>query len=102
MQAGRGLNVFNVHGDLADAVINLVPSHLTNDVVVFDAASDHVVPFKTRGLNIRCTFRIIMRQLDERSAQMNQRRIAADRRLSLAKICPLPFVRDLNEGSLCC
>ena len=45
MQARRGLTVFDVHGDLADAVINLVPSHRTNDVIVFDAVSDHVVPF---------------------------------------------------------
>ena len=45
MQAGRGLTVFDVHGDLADAVINLVPTQRTNDVIVFDAAGDHVVPF---------------------------------------------------------
>ncbi|MBI5761452.1 MAG: type IV secretory system conjugative DNA transfer family protein [Planctomycetales bacterium] len=45
MQAGRGLTVFDVHGDLADAVIRLVPRHRTNDVIVFDAASDMVVPF---------------------------------------------------------
>lgn len=45
MQAGRGLTVFDVHGDLAEAVIGLVPQARTNDVIVFDAASDQVVPF---------------------------------------------------------
>ena len=45
MQAGRGLTVFDVHGDLADAVVRLVPKQRTNDVIVFDAASDAVVPF---------------------------------------------------------
>lgn len=45
MQAGRGLTVFDVHGDLADAILRMVPRHRTNDVIVFDAASDAVVPF---------------------------------------------------------
>ncbi len=45
MHAGRGLTVFDVHGDLADAVLRMVPTHRTNDVIVFDAASDAVVPF---------------------------------------------------------
>jgi hypothetical protein len=45
MQAGRGLTVFDVHGDLADAATNLVPRHRTNDVIVFDAAGDNVIPF---------------------------------------------------------
>lgn len=45
MEAGRGLTVFDVHGDLADSATSLVPSHRTNDVIVFDAASDNVIPF---------------------------------------------------------
>lgn len=45
MQAGRGLTVFDVHGDLADAAVSLVPRHRTNDVIVFDAASNYIVPF---------------------------------------------------------
>lgn len=45
MQAGRGLTVFDVHGDLAETVTSLVPRHRTNDVIVFDAAGDNVVPF---------------------------------------------------------
>ena len=45
MQAGRGLTVFDVHGDLAETVVRLVPKQRTNDVIVFDAASDAVVPF---------------------------------------------------------
>lgn len=34
--AGRGLAVVDPHGDLADSVLNFVPSHRTNQVVVFD------------------------------------------------------------------
>jgi len=45
MLAGRGLTVIDVHGDLADAAVRLVPKHRTNDAIVFDAASDHVIPF---------------------------------------------------------
>lgn len=45
MQAGRGLTVFDVHGDLADTAVSLVPRHRTNDVIVFDAASDNVIRF---------------------------------------------------------
>ncbi len=45
MLAGRGLTVLDVHGDLAAAAIERVPKHRTNDVIVFDAAADHVVPF---------------------------------------------------------
>jgi len=45
MRAGRGLTVFDVHGDLADAILRTVPRHRTNDVIVFDAVSDAVVPF---------------------------------------------------------
>jgi hypothetical protein len=45
MQAGRGLTVFDVHGDLAEAAASLVPRHRTNDVIVFDAASNNIIPF---------------------------------------------------------
>src|SRR5207244_7857239 len=45
MLAGRGLSVIDVHGDLADAVTRLVPKHRTNDALIFEAASDQVVPF---------------------------------------------------------
>lgn len=36
IQAGHGLAVVDPHGDLADAVLNFIPSRRTNDVVVFD------------------------------------------------------------------
>jgi hypothetical protein len=45
MAAGRGLTVLDVHGDLAEAVLRLVPKNRTNDVIHFDASSDHIVPF---------------------------------------------------------
>lgn len=45
MLAGRGLTVIDVHGDLAAAVVQLVPKNRTNDAIVFEAASNHVVPF---------------------------------------------------------
>lgn len=45
MQAGRGLTMFDLHGDLSDAAIGLVPTDRTNDVIVFDASGDQVVAF---------------------------------------------------------
>ncbi len=45
MHAGRGLTVIDVHGDLADAALELVPSSRTNDVILFEAAGAAVVPF---------------------------------------------------------
>ncbi len=36
IMAGKGVAVVDPHGDLADAVMNFVPSHRTNEVVVFD------------------------------------------------------------------
>jgi len=46
MQAGHGVCLVDPHGDLADAIVGLVPKHRTNDVVLFDAASrTHVVGF---------------------------------------------------------
>jgi type IV secretory pathway TraG/TraD family ATPase VirD4 len=44
VQSGRGLAVIDPHGDLADAVINFVPSSRTNDVVILDP-SDSAFPF---------------------------------------------------------
>lgn len=45
MNAGRGVTVFDVHGDLAETVMCLVPRRRTNDVILFDAAGEQVVPF---------------------------------------------------------
>lgn len=45
MQSGHGLTVIDVHGDLAAAALALVPTHRTNDTIVFDAAAEHVIPF---------------------------------------------------------
>lgn len=45
MQAGRGVTVLDVHGDLADAALQLVPKSRTNDAIIFDAAGEHVIPF---------------------------------------------------------
>ncbi len=36
IQAGKGVGVIDPHGDLADAVLNFVPSKRTNDVVIID------------------------------------------------------------------
>ncbi len=45
LTAGEGLTVIDVHGDLADGLLALVPSHRTNDVIVFDPVGDNLVPF---------------------------------------------------------
>lgn len=46
MQTGRGLCLIDPHGDLADAIVALVPSQRTNEVILFDAASrDDVIGF---------------------------------------------------------
>lgn len=46
IQAGKGVGVVDPHGDLADAVLNFVPSHRTNDVVLFDPSDrDYPVAF---------------------------------------------------------
>jgi hypothetical protein len=42
--AGKGIAVIDPHGDLADKVIDFVPSHRTNDVVILDP-SDTAHPF---------------------------------------------------------
>ncbi len=38
IMGGRGVAVIDPHGDLADAVLDFVPSHRTNEVVIFDPA----------------------------------------------------------------
>ena len=43
IRAGRGLGVVDVHGDLADKLLSIVPPARTNDVVLFDA-SDTLYP----------------------------------------------------------
>ncbi|MGL5830774.1 MAG: type IV secretory system conjugative DNA transfer family protein [Candidatus Altimarinota bacterium] len=43
IQAGRGVAVVDPHGDLAEAVINFVPSWRTNDVIIVDP-SDREFP----------------------------------------------------------
>lgn len=45
MQAGKGVTLIDVHGDLAEAALALVPPSRTNDVILFEAAGDWVVPF---------------------------------------------------------
>lgn len=36
IQAGKGVGVIDPHGDLAERVIQFVPAHRTNDVIIFD------------------------------------------------------------------
>lgn len=46
IMAGKGVAVVDPHGDLADAVLNFVPSNRTNEVVVFDPSDrDYPVAF---------------------------------------------------------
>lgn len=44
VECGKGIAVIDPHGDLADAVIDFIPSHRTNDVVILDP-SDVSHPF---------------------------------------------------------
>jgi len=37
IQAGRGVGVIDPHGDLAEGLLDCIPKHRTNDVVLFDA-----------------------------------------------------------------
>ncbi len=48
MRAGDGLCVLDPHGDLAQALLNYVPKHRTNDVIYFDPANQKHCP----GLNL--------------------------------------------------
>jgi len=57
--AGEGLTMVDVHGDLADGLLQLVPTQRTNDVIVFDPAGDGVVPFNP----LACTDRGRMDQV---------------------------------------
>ena len=41
---GSGVGVIDPHGDLADAVLNFVPSNRTNDVILIDPAEMVVDP----------------------------------------------------------
>lgn len=43
IQSGKGVGVVDPHGDLADRVIDFVPPHRTNDVILFDP-SDREYP----------------------------------------------------------
>lgn len=46
IQAGRGVCLIDPHGDLAEAVMGVIPSERTNDVIVFDVGdSEHAVGF---------------------------------------------------------
>lgn len=46
IQAGKGVGVIDPHGDLADNVLNFVPSERTNDVILFDPSDrDYPVAF---------------------------------------------------------
>lgn len=45
IQAGRGVGLIDPHGDLAEAVLQSIPRHRTNDVVLFDAGDSHPVAF---------------------------------------------------------
>lgn len=38
IQKGRGVAVIDPHGDLAEAVLQFIPKHRTNDVILFDPA----------------------------------------------------------------
>lgn len=40
LQAGRGVAVLDPHGDLIDAIVERIPEHRTDDVIVFDPADE--------------------------------------------------------------
>ena len=52
IRAGRGLALVDPHGDLADAILDVVPGHRTNDVVLFDAG-DRDYPLSFNVLSCR-------------------------------------------------
>jgi len=46
IEAGRGVCLIDPHGDLAEAVLRVIPARRTNDVIVFDAADrEYAVSF---------------------------------------------------------
>lgn len=50
IQNGRGVAVIDPHGDLADNVLNFVPAHRMNDVILFDPSdSEYPVAFNMFG-----------------------------------------------------
>ncbi|MFA6521753.1 MAG: DUF87 domain-containing protein [Candidatus Gracilibacteria bacterium] len=60
IQNGRGVAVVDPHGDLADRVLDFVPSHRTNDVILFDP-SDRDFPVAFNMLeNIDPTYNTIV------------------------------------------
>ncbi len=50
IEQGRGIALFDPHGDLADAILHRVPARRTNDVVLFDA-SDREFPIAFNPLS---------------------------------------------------
>ena len=46
IRANRGVILLDPHGDLAEAVLSCIPTHRTNDVILFDAADqEHPIGF---------------------------------------------------------
>ncbi|OGJ80216.1 hypothetical protein A2412_04680, partial [Candidatus Peribacteria bacterium RIFOXYC1_FULL_58_8] len=46
IQAGKGVGVIDPHGDLAEAILEFVPKHRSNDVVIFDPSDrDYPISF---------------------------------------------------------
>jgi len=46
IEAGRGVAFIDPHGDLADSLLDVIPRHRTNDVVLFDAGDrEHPVAY---------------------------------------------------------
>lgn len=46
LNAGRGICLIDPHGDLAESVVGLMPSHRTNEVILLDAADREIpIPF---------------------------------------------------------
>ena len=46
IEAGKGIGVIDPHGDLAERVVDFVPPHRTNDVIIFDPSDvDNPVAF---------------------------------------------------------
>ena len=52
IENGKGLAVIDPHGDLAEAVLNFIPKHRTNDVIIFDP-SDTAFPVSFNMLEAR-------------------------------------------------
>ena len=50
IRAGRGIALLDPHGDLAEAILDSIPSHRANDVVLFDAG-DRAHPLAFNALS---------------------------------------------------